>query len=46
MDEGSLQGVAGGTLGAVGGMNSGADGALNTVGVQVMPLDRVGAGVY
>ncbi len=44
--EGGAQGMAGGALGEASGMDSGGDGPLNAAGVQVMPLDRVGAGVY
>ena len=46
MGEGGAQGVAGGPLGDASGMDGGGDGSLNAAGVQVMPLDRKGAGVY
>jgi len=46
MGEGGAQGVAGGALGEASGMDGGGDGSLNAAGVQVMPLDRKGAGVY
>jgi len=44
--EGGAQGVAGGARGDAGGMDGSGDGPLNAAGVQVMPLDRKGAGVY
>ncbi len=46
MGEGGAQGVAGGARGDASGMDGGGDGPLNAAGVQVMPLDGVGAGVY
>ena len=44
--EGGAQGVAGGAPGDAGGTDGGGDGLLNAARVQVMPLDRVSAGVY
>jgi hypothetical protein len=44
--EGSAQGVGSGAFGHACGMDSGGDGLLNTAGVEVMPLDDKGTGVY
>ena len=44
--EGGAQGVTGGALGDASRMDGGGDDPLNAAGVQVMPLDRKGAGVY
>ena len=46
VSEGSAQGVGGGAFGHACGMDSGGDGLLNTAGVEVMPLDDKGMGVY
>jgi hypothetical protein len=46
VSEGSAQGVGGGAFGHACGMDSGGDGLLNTAGVEVMPLDDKGTGVY
>lgn len=44
--EGGAQGMGGGAFGNAGGADGSGDGALNTSGVQVVPPDWVGAGVY
>lgn len=44
--EGGAQGMGGGAFGNAGGADGSGDGALNTSGVQVVPPDCVGAGVY
>ena len=44
--EGGTQGMGRGALGHACGANGGGDGPPNTAGVQVMPLDRQGAGSY
>ncbi len=44
--EGSAQGMGGGTFGHAFGTDGGVDGLLDTAGVEVMPLDDKGTGVY
>ena len=46
MSEGSAQGMCGSAFGDTSGTDGGSDGFLNAAGVEVVPFDDKGAGVY